>query len=59
MTPDYGHRYYKVQSFNRKRQIIDRTLDDLHNLQLDMIDEAVNRSNCQEAKELIQWIMAK
>lgn len=59
MTPDYGHRYYKAQSFNRKRQIIDRTIDELHNIQLDMIDEAVSRSNFQEAKELIQWIMAK
>jgi len=59
MTPDYGYRYYKVQSFNRKRQIIDRTIDELHNIQLDMIDEAVSRSNFQEAKELIQWIMAK
>ena len=59
MTPDYGHRYYKIQSFNRKRQIIDCTLDELHNIQLDMIDEAVASSDCREARELIQWIMAK
>ena len=59
MTPDYGYRYYKVQSFNRKRQIIEHTLNELHNLQLDMIDQAVDRSNCREARELIQWIMSK
>lgn len=58
---DYSNRYYKSTrySLNRKRQIINRTLEELHNIQLDMIDEAVSRSNFQEAKELIQWIMAK
>lgn len=58
---DYSNRYYKSirYSFNRKRQIIDRTLDELHNIQLDMIDEAVASSDCREARELIQWIMAK
>ncbi len=41
---------------NRKRQIIDATLDELHEMQLDMIDAAVERSDCREAKELIAWI---
>lgn len=58
---DYSNRYYKSTrySINRKRQIIDNTLDELHNLQLDMIDDAVNCSDCKEAKELIQRIMEK
>jgi hypothetical protein len=47
--------YYRV-SMNRKRQIIDATLDELHTLQLDMIDQAVEYSDLQEAKELIDWI---
>ncbi len=47
--------YYRV-TMNRKRQIIDATLDELHEMQLDMIDAAVERSDCREAKELIAWI---
>ena len=47
--------YYRV-SMNRKRQIIDATLDELHNMQLDMIDQAVEYSDCREAKEIIDWI---
>jgi glutathionylspermidine synthase len=47
--------YYRV-SMNRKRQIIDATLDELHKMQLDMIDAAVDCSDCREAKELIDWI---
>jgi hypothetical protein len=41
---------------NRKRQIIDAVINNLHNTQLDMIDEAVDRSDCREAKEIIDWI---
>jgi len=44
--------------FNRKRQIIDRQVDELHNLQLDMIDQAVELSDLREAKEIIEWIKA-
>lgn len=42
--------------FNRKRQIIDRQLDELHTMQLDMIDQAVEQSDLREAKEIIDWI---
>ena len=45
--------------FNRKRQIIDRQVDELHNLQLDMIDAAVDASDLREAKEIIEWIRSK
>lgn len=51
---NYAPRPY--YSFNRKRQIIEVTLAELHNLQLDMIDAAVDRSNLQEAKDVIDWI---
>ncbi len=46
-------------TFNRKRQIIDRQLDELHNMQLDMIDQAVEYSDLQEAHDVINWIKEK
>jgi hypothetical protein len=49
--------YYRV-SMNRKRQIIDATLDELHEMQLAMIDAAVDCSDLQEAREVIDWIRA-
>lgn len=50
--------YYRV-SMNRKRQIIDATLNELHNMQLDMIDQAVEYSDLQEAHDVINWIKEK
>jgi len=47
--------YYRV-SMNRKRQIIDATLDELHNQQLDMIDAAVEYSDMRQAREVIEYI---
>ena len=44
---------------NRKRQIIDQTLQELHNLQLDMIDQAVEYSDLRDAKEIINYIKSK
>ena len=49
--------YYRV-SMNRKRQVIDATLDELHTLQLDMIDQAVEYSDLQEAQDVIDWVRA-
>lgn len=43
----------------RKRQIVQQTLDQLHTQQLDMIDEAVERSDLSQAKEIIDWIRNK
>lgn len=45
--------YYSV---NRKRQIIDSMVDELHQIQLDMIDQAVEYSNLEQAKEVIDYI---
>lgn len=56
MTPDYSNRYYQSVSMNRKRQIIDRQIDELHNIQLDMIDEAVESSDLAEANTIINYI---
>jgi len=41
---------------NRKRQIIDQQLDELHTIQLDMIDQAVECSDLRDARELIEYI---
>ncbi len=61
-TQPYGDRssvpYHHITGW-RKRQTLDRILDDLHTTQLDMIDEAVEKSDLSDAKELIQWIMEK
>ena len=47
--------YYRV-SMNRKRQIIDAYVDELHNMQLDMIDAAVEYSDLKQAQEVIEYI---
>jgi hypothetical protein len=57
---DYSNQYYKSArySLNRKRQIIDAIVNNLHNTQMEMIDEAVDRSDLREAKEVIDYIRA-
>jgi len=42
-----------------KRILLNSHLEYLHNTQLDMIDEAVDKSNMVESKELIKYIMEK
>jgi glutathionylspermidine synthase len=51
----YSAAVYRVR-LSRKRQIIDAALDELHAMQLDMIDTAVECSDLQQAKELIDHI---
>jgi hypothetical protein len=41
---------------NRKRQIIDAQLDELHTIQLDMIDQAVELSDLSQARDIIEYI---
>ena len=43
-------------SLNRKRQIINQTLAELHTMQLDMIDQAVEFSDLSKAQEVINHI---
>lgn len=56
---DYSHRYYKTVTVSRKRQIINRQLDELHEMHLDMIDAAVDASDLREANEIIEWIQSR
>ena len=53
----YTYRY-SIPAQNAK---IDLTgfLSDLHQMQLDMIDEALDRSDLRDAKELIDYIKSK
>ena len=55
-VPDYSGGFYKHISLNRKRQIINKQLDDLHSMQLDMIDDAVGYSDLAQANDLIKYI---
>jgi hypothetical protein len=57
---NYSNQYYKSArySLNRKRQIIDAIVNNLHNTQMEMIDEAVDRSDLREAKDVIDYIRA-
>lgn len=41
---------------NRKRQVVNKLLDELHNTQLDMIDRAVDQSDLAQAREVIDHI---
>ena len=43
----------------RKRQIVNQFVNELHNMQLDMIDEATDRSDLSQAKEIIDYIRNK
>lgn len=60
---DYSNQYYKSArySLNRKRQIINQTLEELHEMQMAMIEDAVNVKESQgfpEANQLINHIRA-
>jgi len=50
----YTVRY--ASKLSRKRQIVDKIIDELHNSQLDMIDAAVEYSDLSQAREVIDRI---
>lgn len=57
----YKNIVYKVgySGLNRKRQIIDHVLNDLHNTHMDMIEQAVQIQEAKgfpEASEVIDYI---
>ena len=55
----YGGYTVTVSSGWRKRQIVDKMMDELHETQLQMIDEAVEVSDLRDAKEVIDYIRNK
>lgn len=46
-------------SANRKRQIINHMINDLHTMQMDMIDQAVDKSDLKQANDVINFIKEK
>jgi hypothetical protein len=44
---------------NLKQAMIIMHLNHLHEIQLDMIEEVVSKSDMKESKELLQYIMEK
>lgn len=59
----YNQARYEVRySLNRKRQIINQQLDELHSMQMDMIEDVVAIKQSQgfpEAIEVINYIREK
>jgi hypothetical protein len=60
---DYSNQFYKSArySLNRKRQIIDAIVNNLHNTQMEMIEDAVlarESAGFPEANEVINHIRA-
>jgi hypothetical protein len=58
---DYSNQYYRINkiSLNRKRQIIDHMVDDLHLMQMQMIEDVVSIKENQgfpEANEVINRV---
>lgn len=58
--PNYSIRWTQPYTLNTlKRQVIDKMLDELHETQLNFIDEAVDKSDLRQANELIDYIRNK
>lgn len=60
---NYSNQFYKSArySLNRKRQIIDAIVNNLHNTQMEMIEDVVAIKESQgfpEANEIINYIKA-
>ena len=47
--------YYRV-TMNRKRQIIDSMVNDLHEQYFDMIEQALKYGDMRQAREVIDYI---
>ena len=51
--------YRRITYTVNKRIVIDKLLNDLHSVQLDYIDEAVDKSDLSDARAVIEWIKEK
>ena len=52
----YSPNSYKI---TYESKAVDQLLNELHSMQLQMIDEAVEKSDCKEAKEIIEQFRLK
>lgn len=58
LTPETLSELYNNRP-SRKRVIIDDFVNSLHEMQLDYVDRALEKSNLKEANEVIKYIMEK
>lgn len=56
--PDYSVNSVQNRA-SRKRQIIDNVLNHMHEIQMQMIEDALSQSDMRQAKELIQHFLEK
>jgi hypothetical protein len=57
MNPDYSQRqYYKVTQIIMRKETIDNLLADLHTQHEQMIEQALESSDLQQARDVIDWI---
>ena len=57
MNPDYSQRqYYKVIQVTMRKEVIDNLLADLHTQHEQMIEQALESSDLQQARDVIDWI---
>ena len=58
MQHDYSDGYYRGVSYkwNRKRQIIDAMLEELHEQHAQMIEDAMSYSDMEEARRVIDYV---
>lgn len=59
MNRKYDYSIKWNQPYEPRKLLIQQTLNTLHSYQLDMIDEAVEKSDLSQAKELIDYIKNK
>ena len=55
----YSNKANYTVTYTSKKVIIDDFVNSLHEMQLEYIDEAVERSDLKEANELIKYIKSK
>lgn len=59
MNKKYDYTIKWNQPYEPRKALIQATLNQLHSTQLDMIDEAVEKSDLRQAKEVIDYIKKK
>ncbi len=59
MTPNYGKQFTGYNTANRKRQIINAMIEELYAMHEQMIEAALEKSEWNEAIQVIQMIQDK
>ena len=60
MNPDYsGPRQYKSTTLSYRGEIISQLLNDLHSQHEQMIEQALELSDMQQAQDVITWIKGR